>query len=415
MSHETSPAPDAPGVRGKAPSLWRLFAIFFKIGCIAWGGYMALVSVVRAEIVEKQRLMSDDEVMEGVALAMVLPGPVAVNVVAYVGNRLAGALGAMVCATAVILPSFALMIGFAVAFFSVEDQLIAQTLVAGIVPAIAAIILNAALKMGKNVLSGPLDWIIAAVAAGLVLFVGGILMVFVIILGAGILGIFRYRSPAQTPKPQGATAPRMGAGFWITSGFLVTCILLFLNASQLSPAGAVAQMFATFSGMSLILFGGGYIFIPMLQEAVVSTYGWLADDEFAASIALGQVTPGPILISATFVGYKVAGLLGALVATVAIFMPPACLIVLLSNQLERVRNSTTYQAAQKSIRIAVVGMITASALALLRRVEVTQFSAELVLTALIFGASLLALIVLKKSEVWVIALAGLLSSIGLIF
>jgi chromate transporter len=207
----------------------------------------------------------------------------------------------------------------------------------------------------------------------------------------------------------------MGAGFWITSGFLVTCILLFLNASQLSPAGAVAQMFATFSGMSLILFGGGYIFIPMLQEAVVSTYGWLADDEFAASIALGQVTPGPILISATFVGYKVAGLLGALVATVAIFMPPACLIVLLSNQLERVRNSTTYQAAQKSIRIAVVGMITASALALLRRVEVTQFSAELVLTALIFGASLLALIVLKKSEVWVIALAGLLSSIGLIF
>ncbi|WP_420568007.1 chromate efflux transporter [Thalassovita sp.] len=408
MSHDTVTAPD------HAPSLWRLFAIFFKIGCIAWGGYMALVSVVRAEVVEKQRLMSDDEIMEGVALAMVLPGPVAVNVVAFVGNRLAGALGALVCATAVILPSFALMIGFAVAFFSVEDQLIAQALVAGIVPAIAAIILNAALKMGKNALAGPLDWAIAALAAALVIFVGGILMVFLLILGAGLIGILRYRSSINAAVPNRGTPQRFGLSFWVTSTFLLACILLFLNASQLAPAGAVAQMFSTFSGMSLILFGGGYIFIPMLQEAVVGTYGWLADDEFAASIALGQVTPGPILISATFVGYKVAGLLGAFVATVAIFMPPACLIVLMSNQMDRVRNSTMYQAAQKSIRVAVVGMITASGLALLGTLDFSALTPGLLLSLGIFAASLLALIGFKKGEVWVIVMAGALAAVPLL-
>lgn len=407
MSHE------ALNIDSQVPPLWKLFAIFFKIGCISWGGYMALVSVVRGEIVDKHQFMTDDEIMDGVAVAMMLPGPVAVNVVAYVGNRMAGALGALVCATAVILPSFALMIAFAAAFIALEEQAIAEKVVAAIVPAIAAIILSAAWKMGKKALGSPLDWAVAVAAAGLVVLVGGIWLVFSVIVGAGLIGILRYRlSPDYSPDAQsGPQKHQFGLGSWLTTGFLTACLGLFLYLPKVDVTSLTVKLFSIFSGMSLLLFGGGYIFIPMVQEAVVNAQGWLTAEEFSASIALGQVTPGPILISATFVGYKVAGFVGALVATVAIFMPPACLIVLVSNQLERINQFSFYKAAQSCIRAAVVGMIVASGIVLLRNVDLGGSAMTALPPLGIFVASMIALIGLNKSEVWVIVIAGVAGAV----
>lgn len=389
----------------KETSLTQLFLIFFKIGCISWGGYMALISVVRSEIVGKHRLLDDDDIMDGVALAMLLPGPVAVNVVAYVGDKIRGPLGGAVCAAAVILPSFLLMVGFAVLYLSWGTMVVADKVLAGVLPAIAAIILNAGLKMREKALQSPADIAMAALAAFLLLVVGGIWIVIGIFAAAAIIGILRHQSAdASTDKPcQHST---FGIGSRVVTLFLAACIGLFLFLPQLGISAILLKLFSVFSGMSLLLFGGGYIFIPMIQEAVVNTYGWLSLDDFAASIALGQVTPGPILISATFIGYKVAGMTGAVVATVAIFMPPAALIILASRQLQRFSHMGRFKAAQAGIRTAVFGMIISAALSLL--IGIAGQTENFLAPTAIFALSCFVLMYLKKSEIWTVLIAAVL-------
>ncbi|WP_424940763.1 chromate efflux transporter [Aliiroseovarius sp. S253] len=386
-------------------SLVRLFLIFFKIGCISWGGYMALISVVRSEIVGKYRLIEDDDIMDGVALAMLLPGPVAVNVVAYVGDKIRGPLGGAVCAAAVILPSFLLMVGFAALYLSWGTLVVADKALAGVLPAIAAIILNAGLKMREKALQGPIDVAIAAIAAVLLLTVGGIWVVVGIFAVAAVVGILRHQSAdADIPVEEPRVQPAFGRGSRVVSLFLLMCIGLFLFLPQLNITSILVQLFSVFSGMSLLLFGGGYIFIPMIQEAVVNTYGWLAIEDFAASIALGQVTPGPILISATFIGYKVAGLAGAVIATIAIFMPPAALIILASHQLQRFRHLSRFKAAQAGIRTAVFGLIISAAASLL--IGIASEATNLLAPAAIFVLSCVLLMHLKKGEIWTVLIAA---------
>ena len=141
---------------------------------------------------------------------------------------------------------------------------------------------------------------------------------------------------------------------------LLLCTLLWGGQSPEAPKDI--QILSTFSGISLTLFGGGYVVIPALHELFVENLKWLTSAEFADGIAIGQITPGPIFITAAFIGYKVAGVLGALLATLAIFTPPAALTVLLSRFVEVLNHSSVVKAAMKGIRAAVIGMIFASAI-----------------------------------------------------
>jgi chromate transporter len=162
-----------------------------------------------------------------------------------------------------------------------------------------------------------------------------------------------------------------------------------------------AKLFTTFASVSIFLFGGGYVFIPVIQEIVVESHRWLTLQEFVDSIALGQVTPGPILISATFIGYKVAGFAGALAATVGIFLPPVLLMLAGAHALERIKKSVVITAALAGIRPAVVGMIAAAA------VTVGWTAPHHWASLLIFAAALVALTRLRVQVVWVIPAAGL--------
>jgi chromate transporter len=169
---------------------------------------------------------------------------------------------------------------------------------------------------------------------------------------------------------------------------------------SLNPA-VLGQLLLTFGGMSVLLFGGGYVFIPMIQHVVVDGYGWVTQQEFIDAIALGQVTPGPILISAAFIGYKVAGLAGAVAATVGIFTPPALLMILCTRFLDRINRSVGISAGLRGIRPAVIGMIAAAGLTVARTAQVSGVS------FLIFGAALLALLRFKVETAWIIPAAGI--------
>lgn len=380
------------------PSLWSLFLSFLKIGSTAFGGFMALISVVQNEIVERRKLLTHSDMVDGISLATILPGPVAVNVVAYVGYKLRGGLGALVSATGVILPSFILIVALSAAYFHWGQIPAVNKLFLGFVPAVTAVIVHAAWGMARKTILGPAELTIAVIACLLLVFKGGFYITLAIILGAGLAGWLSFARFSNATEKAAESKPvrkKPGAHLFGLNAPLAAAAFLALDA------GLAEKLLLTFAGMSLLLFGGGFVFIPLIQQIVVQDHGWLTRQEFIDAIAMGQITPGPILISAAFIGYKVMGLLGALIATIAIFLPPALLMLVSAHFLARVRNSAVVKAVLRGIRPAVVGMIVAAGLS----IGITAVPNWL--SAVIFLAALIALMRFRVDVAWIIPTAGL--------
>jgi chromate transporter len=390
---ETERITEGPAV----PSLWSLFFDFLKIGATAFGGFMALISVVQDQIVDRRRLLPQNEMLDGISLATILPGPVAVNVVAYVGYKLRGSLGALICALGVILPSFILIVALSDAYFRWGQIPTVTKLFQGFVPAVTAVIINAAWGMARKAKLGLTELAIAVIAALALAIQGGFYLTLILVVLSGLAGwllFSRTTSPAPTSgsktHPQKAHPARF---FSIDAPLLAAAFLSF-------DTGMAVKLFLTLAGMSVLLFGGGFVFIPLIEQIVVNEHTWLTHQEFVDAIALGQVTPGPILISAAFIGYKLMGLAGATVATVGIFMPPAVLMIVSATLLTRARNSIAVQAALRGIRAAVIGMIVAAAWSVGATAVMGWQSVA------IFVAAFVALWRLRVDVAWVIPSAG---------
>ena len=367
---------------------------------------MALISIVQNYAVERKKMLAQEDMLDGVSLATILPGPVAVNVVAYVGYRVRGLQGAFVSASAVILPAFLLLLVLSYAYFRFGQIPAVGRFFLGFIPAVAAIIIVAAWNMGVKAIRSRAEAVIALAAAGLLLGIGGFWVTVAIVAASGLAGRLLFPGAASAPVAQvertvspsepvktakGPTAPLHGT----VVGAMPVIPALGFNSALL------VKLAATFGGMSVLLFGGGYVFIPLIQRIVVDNYAWVTQQEFIDAIALGQVTPGPILISAAFIGYKVAGLAGAAVATVSIFTPPALLMLLCTRFLDRIKRSENIKAGLRGIRPAVIGMIVAAGVTVGRTAPLTWIS------VLIFGASIVALFRFKIETAWIIPAAGI--------
>lgn len=384
-------------------SLLMLFLTFLKIGSTAFGGFMALISVVQNYVVDRKKLISHGVMMDGISLATILPGPVAVNVVAYVGYQIRGLAGAVVCTVAVIIPSFLLILGLSYAYFTWGEIPSVSHVFNGFQPAVAAIILTAAVNMSRKTLSTNPQYALAIVSMLMLIFVGGFFITLAIIFVSGVAGYLMYKSDH---KEKEIKQERINKKELIMPAMGIPLLLTLIIYPLVTTSASVGiKLFTTFSGMSLLLFGGGYVFIPLIQEVVVNTHGWVSHREFIDGIALGQITPGPILISATFIGYKVAGVAGALAATVGIFMPPAILMLICTSLLETIRSSGTIKSILQGIRCGVIGMIAAAAYVVIISSEPNLIS------AVIFGAALVALMKFKLEVVWIIPAAGLIGFI----
>lgn len=406
------------------PPLLTLFFCFLKIGCVSFGGFMSLVSMIETQIVERRKWLSAEDMLDGVALASLLPGPMAVNTVAYVGYRLRGSAGALVSAVAVLLPTMLFMLVLTDLYFRFGTLPEVERIFSGILPAVAAIVLSVCLKMGIKNLKSIGEWGAFAFVVVLLLLMPSEFRVYatfgvVALYGAG--GCLIYFSRSKKPvvevvsageeavgakkKPSSAPSIKRGLGFL----FLGSLVLLGIVPLPVSRDGIVSLM-TTFSSMSLTLFGGGYVFIPMIQDVVVDRFGWLTSKEFIDGIALGQVTPGPILISASFIGQKVAGIPGAILSTVAIFAPPAMLMVLLTSMLDEIKNSQLVQAAMKGIRIAVIGLIFRAFINIFMMAWPGSTGAvvQSVMVLVVFILSFVALFRYKIDVVWIIPVAGLI-------
>lgn len=347
----------------KQVSLKTLFWNFFLIGSYSFGGYMALVSIVRKELVEKKKILDDEQILDGISLASILPGPVAVNAVVYYGFLLKGVKGAMVSFLGILLPTFLLVTAFAVYYFSMGSGTNVDFHISFVIPVIVAVIAHVGFNMAKKQIRFFSQGLIALIAFLIAIMATNVfLLIFTIVFG-GIAGYFLYdKKELKLTKPQKTSAiltkKELLTVLLAVLGVLLCVSFLAFITDQVKMSMYIASVF---SGMSLTLFGGGYVIIPIIEQAVVNDLGWLSVQEFNAAISISQITPGPIMSSVTFIGYRMAGFTGAIVGTLAIFMPSSLLMVLLSHFQQRIKHLAYIDSIMKGMRSVVIGLIFSGA------------------------------------------------------
>lgn len=397
----------------KKVSSWQLFLTFLKIGSVAFGGFMSLIAVVENVIVKDKKWLDQETIVDGITLASLLPGPMAVNVVTYVGYKIKGISGAIASFLGIILPSFLMILVLGDLYFRYSDSLIIEAVFKGIMIAVAAIIFQVTHRMSKKNLKSQKAYLLAFLSFIILLIAPKNIQLYTtfgVIIILGILGYVGFlgetKEDINTKKVQKPSFKKTGIPLLVLGSWLLISLLpLPFNI------GSLEHLFVTFGGLGLMLFGGGYVFIPMIQELVVGQYHWMTQQTFIDAIALGQVTPGPIVISITFIAYQVKGILGAVVATLAIFGTPATLMVVMSQLMDYFKQSPRIQQVIKTIRCGVIGMIFYAGFTIL----LTAFPSEILLdyvlltkTVGIFLFCIFALFRFKISVLWLIPLAGLL-------
>lgn len=344
---------------------------------------MPLIAVVQ-NYVKKNNLLEEEDILDAIFLASVLPGAMAFNVVIGIGYRLRGITGAFVCGLGTLLPTFLLVLGLSFIYFQWGEIPIVDRLFLGFTPAMVAIVISAAWSMGRQTIKGVPEILISLVACTVLVGIGGFYSTIIIVFGSGLIGCLLFSDDQHiiTGNSPSKYTINVHPESKKTSKFFVVFFLPIMGLLTWQ-AELVIKLFTTFASMSVTLFGSGYVFIPIIQNLVVNTQGWVTNKEFIDGLVISQITPGPILITSAFIGYKVAGILGALSATVGMFLPPALLMLMGMYFFNSIKNSTVMQAALRGIRPAVVGMIIAAACVVSSTVPHHWASALIFTTALI--------------------------------
>jgi len=341
-------------------SLRYLFFTFLKIGMVSFGGHMALISVIQREMAEKDKTISPETILDAVGIASLLPGPMAVNVVTYLGYHLKGKKGALVSMLGILLPACTLMLVLSWAYFAYSFTSEGVGSMYFVPATVAAIILSTGVQMfQKEVMGKSLKLVLCFAAILLLLFFKSYFLTVLLLLAGAVAGILLKLgndTQAQTGSMAGFSLKPDKAAAWTLALLAVIEVSFVANAARYFE-NIYIKISLIFSGISLSLFGGGYVMIPIMQALFVGELKWLLKQEFVDAIAFSQITPGPILVSATFIGYKLAGVSGALLATAAIFVPSAILMIVVSGIFEKNKHRQFLQNLLGGIKAVVVGMI----------------------------------------------------------
>lgn len=329
---------------------WReIVGGFLKIGAMSYGG-PAIMGLMQTEFQEKRNWLSKERFLEGLALVNMLPGGGATQAGIYVGYVRAGWWGGMLAGLCFVVPAFAIMLALASAYVHFGALPVAKGVFYGLGPVVVGIFAVAVYRLGSNAVSDRWQGGFAAGAALLAAFTPfGIVPTLLL---AGAFGVTRY--------------DHRRAGIAAAAIIIVAALLSRLAGSTLDPAAltlvtpgrtGLADIGLFFFGVGAFTFGGGLSMLAFMQDQVVNQLHWLTAREFLDGLALGQLTPGPILMVAAFVGYKLAGVTGALVAALAIFLPSFLLMLSILPWMARIKQWRWMQAALKGIGPAVIGLL----------------------------------------------------------
>ena len=331
-----------------------MFTSCLGLGATAYGG-PAMISHIKEMAVNKNGWVKEGEFMRGLALCQLIPGATMVQMVTYIGYRVTGIWGALTAAVAFVLPAFLALLILSAIYFRFHSLWFVEALFKGLGAIVVAIILNACITFGRSILK---DWkvvLIAVLSFFAFFFKWNFVLIFVLAAAAGLL--LRPRIPTTKTAPS-VEAPRGVAKNreYLAIGLLAVFICLALALSYLVDP-KIANLSLNLSKIGALAFGGGFTAIPLIQYEMVDRFQWLSTKEFLDGIALGQVTPGPILITATFVGYKVANLLGAFMATLGVFFPSFFILVLLIPYHDRLRGVERVRMMEQGVLGSFIGML----------------------------------------------------------
>jgi chromate transporter len=336
------------------PTITRLFLTFLRLGATSFGG-PAMVAYIQRLVVEKHQWLTARRFADGVALCQMIPGATAMQAAAFVGLELIGLRGALAAFIGFGLPAFALMMGLAITYTQVQNLPEVMSLFAGLQAIAIAIIANAGIAMARQFIRDAWGVIIAVVA--ITMFAFSLNPIFVVLTGA-LLGLVFFRRehadmPAShTPLTISRIIGRLALLLIPFLGFFA--VLYLINPDLLNLA-------LLFSRIDLYAFGGGFASLPIMFHEVVNVWGWMDSQTFLNGIALGQVTPGPIIITATFIGYMLYGAWGGVVGTISIFAPSFILLVMAEPFYLHLRTSNVVRRIIRGVLITFVGLIMVTA------------------------------------------------------
>jgi chromate transporter len=357
-------------------SLKEVTKSLLKVGLFGFGGGIGMLAILRAECVKKKKFITDDDLCDAVAMGQMLPGPFVTNYCEYIGYHLFGLKGAIVAAVAILLPCFVLMIVLSWFYLTYQSLPAVTQIFKGIGAVMTSIILWASYDMGR-VLIKDIKGIIVFTFA-LILFLVKFDPILTVLICGGL------RIALDNIK----TASRC---------LLAIPLLIFDGKKALDLAGVFLKIGA-------VIFGGGYGAIPFIKNEVCNIRHWVTTKQFLDGMALGQITPGPVAITATFVGFKVMGIPGAIIATVSIFLPSFLMLMLLIKIYRKVGNNKYVISFFVGIKSAVVAILLSTGIFF---ITINWLN----IPYGIFGAVALFILLFKRIEPIFLILSGALFSL----
>lgn len=379
-----------------------LILLFLRLGFTAFGGPAAHIGMMEDEVVKHRRWMGRQRFLDLIGATNLIPGPNSTEMALHVGFDRAGWRGMCAAGLAFILPA-ALTTG-ALGWFYVEYGSLphAEPFLEGVQAAVLAIILTAVWRLGRKSVKSWHLLVIGLAATSSVLYGWNPIAV---LFAGGVLGAIWLR--LTTPRAGSAT------GLWLlplaSSATLSTPTITAATATPAAAPVALGSLGLLFLKIGAVLYGSGYVLIAFLQESVVEDLGWLSREQLLDVVALGQLTPGPVLATATVIGYMTAGLAGAAVATLAIFAPSFVFVSILNPLIPRLRQSPWLSAFLDAVNVAAVGLMAAVL------IELGRGGLDDWLPRLIFALALIAILRFRIGTPWVVLGAAGLGALGRYF
>ena len=368
--------------------IWRLYAYFFRLGTVGFGGPIALAGFMQRDLVDTRRWISRQDYLDGLALAQLAPGPLAAQLAMYLGYVRGGVVGATIVSVCFILPSFFMVWALSVAYVRFGGLPWMQALFYGIGAAVIGIIVRSAHKLvGLTLRRSAVLWVIFGVMALTTAWTEREIAWLFVLAGLTTAAVAVQRSRGASPPPAGAA----------TLGMMAV-----LPTAGASIAPTLTNIFWVFAKAGAFVFGSGLAIVPFLYGELVQTQGWLNDRQFLDAVAVAMITPGPVVITVAFIGYLVGGTWGMTVAALGVFLPVYLFVIVPAPYFRRHRSQPVIRGFVDGVSAAATGAIAGAAYVLAVRTIVDGW------TAAIAVVTCVVLTRWRVSELWLIAGAALL-------
>jgi len=367
-----------------------LLRYFLRLGLLGFGGPVALVGQMERELVAERKWLSKEEMRQAIAVCQSLPGPLAIQVGIYIAYLRGGFWGAWIGGWAFIFPNFVIVAALGALYVYLGDLKPVTAIFYGVSPAVIALILHSCYRLAKLGMEDWLQWLIAA--ACLVVTVVLQAEVALLFIGAGIVGILYYGNLFRRERPPAVLG--------------VAALPPLVQLAPSASASTLGKLLLFFLKAGSLTFGSGLVIVPFLEQGLVQQYGWMDERQFLIAVAVGMISPGPVVITATFVGYLVAGFWGSLVSTIGIFFPSFIFILVAAPILMKHGANPNVQGFVRGAYGAAIGTIL-GACTLLGRIAIGDW-----LTALIGLGALAVLFRWKVNNPLLIAATAVIGLIA---